>query len=88
MTYYAFEFIRVFLFLLCAFGVLHLSIINRREKLALIAISFQFFMRAFLLAVQIITPEEYKEINNFVATPITAIMLLCIMINVYRVRTD
>ena len=88
MTYYLFELLRVVLFLLCAFGVLHLSIINRREKLALIAISIQFFMRAVLLAIQVISPEEYKEINNFVATPVTAIMLLCIMVNVYRVRTD
>lgn len=81
-----YEFIRILAYLLGAFGTLNLGVYKREYFIALSAISVQFFLRSILIFLQIINPQDYYFINNLVSTPCTAIMVILVYYNIFRLR--
>lgn len=82
------EFIRTFIYLFLSVFVLDMAIIVRPARLALTAISLQFFIRGWLLFYQVVNPLEYRELNNWISTPSIMLVLLCVAINLWIIRRD
>jgi hypothetical protein len=86
MTNETYEFIRITVYLLSALGLFYLGIIIRSVIWAASAISIQFIIRSFLLAIQTNSPLQYREFNNQVSTPLLFIVLIAIVYNLWTVR--
>jgi hypothetical protein len=79
-------FTRVMMYLFGGVGLFHLSIINRKERIAFIAIALQFLVRATLLFFQIVNVQDYITLNNWIATPSIVLTVLCIYVNLWMIR--
>ena len=80
------EFIRILLYFLGVYGLIHLGVTVKDTALSLYAVSLTLFVRGWLLFFQINSPDNYRELSNTVSTPSVVIAVVLIYINLWKIR--
>jgi len=81
------EIIRIVIYPLGAVGLLFLGHIHKESKIALHSMATYFLMWAFLLTEQIQhTTEYYRQLSNWVSTPMLIGVVFLVFLNLYKSR--